>query len=192
MFVLCNSCGYFIFDSIIEYYYNTNDILLNLHHVVVVITTVMSLRNKYSGFEYMLSILCAEASNPYLVIRTTLRITGKKQTSLYANNDLVFAAVFLLMRLIICPLLLLMCFESPHCIYAAKLGVCIVLFVSLLWAYKIFKGIFELIKKSYESDNNKMPGYLKMIHGFVMFVNGKGMMTNIYHAIVFCIIVMLP
>ena len=52
MILLLNSFAYFVFDSIIEYYYSTNDVLLNLHHFVVVITSFINIRNRSGGFEY--------------------------------------------------------------------------------------------------------------------------------------------
>ena len=37
----------------------------------------------------------AELSNPFLICRTVLRILGKKETTLYKVNEILFAAVFI-------------------------------------------------------------------------------------------------
>ena len=70
--------------------------------------------------------MIAEASNPFLVTRTTLRIIGQKNTALYANNELIFAGVFIFMRVLVCPFLMIGVYESPSGIYALKLSGCIV------------------------------------------------------------------
>jgi hypothetical protein len=204
MFVFLNSYAYFVFDSIIEYYYNTNDFLLNLHHVVVVAATYMTIRNKSSGFEYLcksiylltfiyiVGMICAEASNPFLVVRTTLRIIGQKNTALYAKNEYLFAAVFILIRVILCPYILIAIYESPSTTYTGKLSCSLVLFVSLLWAYKIFRGIFEKIKKAYEEKGAKMPPTLQRLYKYVQFINGKGTLTRVFHVFVFMVVIIVP
>jgi hypothetical protein len=53
MGMMVHSGAYFTFDTIIELYYGTTDILMNLHHVFVLAATYFHVRNTYSGWEYM-------------------------------------------------------------------------------------------------------------------------------------------
>ena len=53
MILMIHSFSYFVYDSIIEIYYGTDDFLTNAHHVVVLAATYFHIRNQYGGFEYI-------------------------------------------------------------------------------------------------------------------------------------------
>jgi hypothetical protein len=53
MFLICHSFAYFAYDSIIEVYYGTDDLLTNAHHIVVVAATYFHIRNTHGGFEFI-------------------------------------------------------------------------------------------------------------------------------------------
>lgn len=51
--LICHSFAYFVYDSLVEIYYGTDDMLTNGHHAVVVVATFFHLKNKFGGFEYI-------------------------------------------------------------------------------------------------------------------------------------------
>jgi hypothetical protein len=51
--LMIHAFAYFIYDSIIEVYYGTDDLLTNLHHVCVVAMTYFHIKSQTSGFEYI-------------------------------------------------------------------------------------------------------------------------------------------
>lgn len=93
--------------------------------------------------------LLAEVSNPFLIFRTLLKILGKKDTKFYRVNDIVFAVVFITARVLVTPLLMVYIYEGENILYSVKLGISLVLYVQLFWAYRIIELIFETIVNSY-------------------------------------------
>ena len=53
MLMLSHATAYFIFDSIIEIAYKTDDFLTNSHHVSVLMVSYFCLRAPHTGFEYI-------------------------------------------------------------------------------------------------------------------------------------------
>jgi hypothetical protein len=87
--------------------------------------------------------LLAEVSNPFLILRTILKILGKKSTTLSKVNNVVFAVIFIFARVILTPLFLIYMYEGHNVLYSIKLGVSFILYVQLFWAYRIIQLIFE-------------------------------------------------
>ena len=52
MFVMCHALAYFVFDSVIEIIYGTDDVLTNIHHIVVIYANYCHMKGPYGGFEY--------------------------------------------------------------------------------------------------------------------------------------------
>jgi len=73
---MVHAAAYFVYDSIIEIVYGTADTLTNMHHVFVLVACYFHLSNHYSGWEYVVLHFLAEISNPFLIIRTYLKISG--------------------------------------------------------------------------------------------------------------------
>ena len=110
----------------------------------------------------------AELSNPFLICRTVLRILGKKETTLYKVNEILFAAVFIIMRVIFTPMFLIYMFEGHNVLYSIKLGVSFILYVQLFWAYRIIFLIFEMLRDPYAKKDKDAPilvelGYQTML-----------------------------
>jgi hypothetical protein len=123
MVLMTHSLAYFIYDTLIEIYYGTADTITNAHHFIVLAGTVMHVRSKYNGFEFILCHLIAESSNPFIIIRTLLKLSGDTSSKLYSFNEYLFATVFIVARMIITPILLIVMYEAPHVIYTSKLSV---------------------------------------------------------------------
>ncbi len=99
----------------------------------------------------------AETSNPFLIYRTLLRIQGKKDTTFYRVNDVIFAVVFIVARVFLTPLFVVYMFEGYNVLYSIKLGVEFILFVQLMWAYRIIELVFEAIRTAYEKKEKTVP-----------------------------------
>ena len=167
--------AYFTYDSIIEIYYGTDDLLTNMHHVIVVFSTCFFFFNKYGGFEYIGKILnsnftvlhlIAEISNPFLILRTLLKIVGMKDSKLYEINDIIFATVFLFVRMLLTPLAMIYMYEGKNVLTAAKIGTQFVLFIQLFWCYRVLFLIAEKAKNSYNTkggDSNE-PLWVKIFY----------------------------
>lgn len=98
-------------------------------------------------FDYLLVLhLMAELSNPFLLLRTGLKIIGKKHTKLYEINEIVFASVFLILRVILTPLVLIPLYEGDNILAVDKLGTSIIFYIQLFWAYKILFNIGDKLK----------------------------------------------
>lgn len=90
-------------------------------------------------------------------MRTVLKITGKRDSQLYFLNEIVFAAIFIIVRVLIAPWFLIYIFESAGTAYPLKLGVCITLFVGLLWANRIIELVFEALRAPYAKKDKTAP-----------------------------------
>jgi hypothetical protein len=88
----------------------------------------------------------AEVSNPFLIIRTIMKIRGNKDSKFYAVNDLIFANVFLFVRMLLTPIAMIYMYEGRNVLTAAKFGIQFVLFIQLFWCYRILFLIAERIK----------------------------------------------
>ncbi|CDW77088.1 transmembrane protein [Stylonychia lemnae] len=148
--LMVHSFAYFTFDSIIEIYYGTDDALTNAHHLVVLIASFTHVKNSFGGFEYIVLHLITEISNPFLIIRTVLKICGMKETMIYAVNDMIFATIFLFFRMIVTPCALIYMFEGHNILAADKVGTAAILFIQLFWCYRILYLIMEKIRENYK------------------------------------------
>ena len=55
-FMLVHGAAYFLVDSILEISYKTDDMLMNLHHVAVLMVSYFNMRAPHSGYEYLCKI----------------------------------------------------------------------------------------------------------------------------------------
>lgn len=51
--MVSHSFAYFIFDTIIEVYYRTDDMLTNVHHAVCLLVSYFGMRAPHSAFEFV-------------------------------------------------------------------------------------------------------------------------------------------
>lgn len=110
----------------------------------------------------------AEISNPFLQFRTALRIVGKKDTWYYKLNDKIFAAVFIVARLIVSPVLLVYMYEANNILFITKFGMSLVVFIQFLWGFKILYNIGLLLKEIFDTketkDKGDMPAWARIFH----------------------------
>ena len=55
-----HALAYFVFDSVLEVSYGTDDLLTNCHHVCAILVSYFCMRAEHSGFEYIGKILTNE------------------------------------------------------------------------------------------------------------------------------------
>lgn len=88
---------------------------------------------------------------------------GKKDTWYYKLNDKIFAAVFLVARLILSPVIMIYIYEGNNVLFVSKFGMCLVVFIQYLWGLKILYNIGLLLKEIFETqetkDKGSMPGW---------------------------------
>ena len=95
-----------------------------------------------------------------------LKLLNKKDTSLYKINEVLFASIFLLARVILTPLFLIYMFEGHNVLYSIKLGVSFILYVQLFWAYRILYLLFEGAREPYVKKEKKAPAWIENSFSF--------------------------
>ena len=114
----------------------TLDMMTFFHHVVILGFGQAYYWNAAGGIESLckpLTLVCllvGEMSNPYLTVRTMLKLTNKKHTVLYIVNDIIFAITWILARSVIGPILLIYCLPVEVMPFFTKLGLIFTLFIS--------------------------------------------------------------
>ncbi|KAG8305854.1 hypothetical protein J6590_060209 [Homalodisca vitripennis] len=93
------SLGYFLYDLGWSLYHQTEPAIMILHHVVSVISIGTVLFTRTSGGEAVAGILSLEMTNPLLQMRWFLRTAGYNNTLAHTIVELLFVAMFLVMRL---------------------------------------------------------------------------------------------
>ena len=86
---------YFLTGLIIETWVGTIDRTTLMHHLIIISSAIQFYWNPYGGFESMVVLFVGEVSNPFLTLRTFLKLRGAKGTRLYFMNDIAFISVFL-------------------------------------------------------------------------------------------------
>ena len=71
----------------------------------------------------------AESSNPFIIIRTMLKIKDMRDTRFYRINEIIFAGIFITVRMFLTPLVLVYIYEADKVIYGTKFGIAFVLYV---------------------------------------------------------------
>jgi hypothetical protein len=67
---------------------------------------------------------------------------------LYKINELVFVAIYLPVRMVLTPLILIYMYEADQVIYATKFGVTFVLYIQLFWCYKVLHMAVGVAKEA--------------------------------------------
>ena len=101
--IIINSSAYFIYDLIMEWYYNILDLVTAIHHLCSILLPMYFFWNKYGGDEYLMTLFLAEVSNPCLITRTILKSLKKTDTNYFTWIEAFFAVSFLLIRVFIAP-----------------------------------------------------------------------------------------
>ncbi len=121
-----------------------------------------------------------------------LRILGKKESTLYKVNELLFASMFIIMRVIFTPMFLIYMFEGHNVLYSIKLGICFILYVQLFWAYRIIYLIFEMFREPYVKKEKKAPALVELGYQIMLKVEKDKKVRMAVTIINFIVIFVLP
>ena len=102
--ILAHSLGYFMHDFVKNQLLASIDITSELHHIICLYGFATTLTNEYGGTEISNGMILAEFSNIFLKLRALMKFYNLKNNKLYFINELIFAIVFLLLRIVIGPL----------------------------------------------------------------------------------------
>ena len=136
--------------------------------------------------------LLAEVSNPFLIMRTCLKILKKTETTLYKVNDVIFASVYLFARVLLTPFFVVYMFEAHNVLYSIKLGASFVLYVQLFWAYRILYLIFEGAREPYDKKDKKAPKWIELSFGVMEAVQNNAKVRKAVAFSQFIIIFVVP
>jgi len=137
----------------------------------------------------------AEISNPFLIIRTILKIRGMKDSKFYEVNDIIFATVFLFVRMLLTPLAMIYMYEGRNVLTAAKFGIQFVLYIQLFWCYRILFLVAEKVKNGYKAkchDHNEEPLWVKTFYEIFRSLTQDKQTKMVVSLINFIWVIILP
>jgi|TARA_B100001142_G_scaffold309062_1_gene341193 hypothetical protein len=139
------SLSYFVYDLI--YCAVVGELESVFHHMFTIGGLASGVFEGKSGSELVACLFLMEVSNPSLHLRTVLAEMGLKNSALASMNNLIFALVFLVCRLVIGPPLVYKTMVCPDNAYIVKAGGFGILAVSLMWGMKIVNMLLREVKK---------------------------------------------
>ena len=139
------SLSYFVYDLV--YCSLQGELESVFHHFFTIGGLASGVLNGKSGAELCACLFLMEVSNPSLHLRTLLLEMGLKNTALFSANNLAFAFVFLVCRLVIGPPLVWKTLASPDNEFIVKLGGFGILAVSVMWGWRIVMMFIKEAKK---------------------------------------------
>ncbi|KAJ7304981.1 hypothetical protein JRQ81_010715 [Phrynocephalus forsythii] len=143
MFLLCLTLGYFIFDLAWCMYFSSEDELMLSHHMMSIWGMVIVLVHGESATEINAVIFISEITNPLLQARWFMRSLGYYHNFVGDLVDGLFAALFLVFRIIAGAWIVLAVLKSPKTILILKVGVLAMYVVSMLF----FVDICNFLKR---------------------------------------------
>ncbi|CDW79429.1 UNKNOWN [Stylonychia lemnae] len=175
---------------------NTPYFSLHLLAVEIPLEDSNTLVSLLIGFQTLVCHLLAEVSNPFLQIRTALRIVKKSDTWYYKLNDKIFAVVFILARLIVSPILLFYTFEGDNTTTFLKLGFASVTFIQFFWGMKILYNIGVMVKEHFDELESKekesRPLWAKVFHDVFYAIDKNKQVRLIFSIVNFATFVFIP
>lgn len=95
---ISNSCAYFIYDSIVEWYFETLDPGITAHHIASVSLTVACLMDEYGGTAMMSGLFFAELSNQFFILRAAWKRKGQEDTLTFQIFLWAYALLYIYSR----------------------------------------------------------------------------------------------
>ena len=139
------SLSYFVYDLV--YCSIQGELESVFHHFFTIGGLASGVLNGKSGSELCACLFLMEVSNPSLHLRTLLLEMGLKNTTIFSINNLLFAFVFLVCRLVIGPPLVWKTITCPDNEFIVKLGGFGILAVSIMWGWRIVMMFVKEAKK---------------------------------------------
>ncbi|XP_066495805.1 TLC domain-containing protein 5-like [Tiliqua scincoides] len=156
--LMCLTLGYFIFDLSWCIYFNSEGILMLLHHFLSICGTVIVLALGRSATEVNAVIFVSEITNPLLQLRWFLRHMGCYHSFMGDVVDYLFIALFLALRIVGGAWIMHSVVTSSQTILVLKGGVLAMYLVSLGFLLNIVSFARRKTLKKYCTWKSKRPG----------------------------------
>ena len=150
--VLLITCGYFIFDTIFCVYMETETFLMILHHITSLVFTQYPLYLNMYGYETIVALYIMELTNPLLHFRWFLRSMGLHETRLAFINELVFAVLFLVLRMALGSYTMYVIIINNDTHIFLKFGTICMQTVNAVFSYQILKLMYRKLLKPLLTD----------------------------------------
>ena len=100
--VLCNSLGYFIYDSVLNAYYNTLDVYITFHHMAAIWGLLAAWIDTYGASGTTLILFLSEITTPLYITKWRYeRMTIPENSCEYQVLVMIYSFMFLVSRVII-------------------------------------------------------------------------------------------
>jgi len=144
------SLSYFIYDFSCCLFDSSISLSNCIHHLVSILGLGGGVAYASCGSELIGCLWLMEISNPFMHMRELLKELGYKDSNLSILNDICFAFIFTLARLIIGPYIvyLTVTANDPLILKVTSVGLRV---VSIFWFYKIAKMVQYKIAKAKKS-----------------------------------------
>ncbi|KAJ6653955.1 hypothetical protein lerEdw1_007587 [Lerista edwardsae] len=156
--LMCLTLGYFIFDLSWCIYFNSEGILMLLHHALSICGTVIVLALGQSATEVNAVVFVSEITNPLLQLRWFLRDMGCYHSLVGDVVDFLFIALFLTLRIVAGAWIVHSVALSSRTILTLKWGVLAMYLVSLGFLLDILHFARRKMLQKYCTWKSKNPG----------------------------------
>ena len=85
-------------DFIVANYYKEGDLLVNIHHICVLIGFPGVISGSYGASDVLESLLLAEVTNPFYYTRVLSQIFAMENERFVKINNLIFVALYIVIR----------------------------------------------------------------------------------------------
>lgn len=144
------SMGYFIYDTVEGLRLGLNDIWMNIHHAVIVISYLQAFYFNNCRIDIMFAMFLGELSNPCNILRQNFAFVGRNADS--KKLGIWFVAAFIPLRLILCPLAGRWSILNPDLSYILKVNVALMILVGLIWVWKTINLAAKQLSESFPSN----------------------------------------
>lgn len=147
---LSMSLSYFIYDFGCCLFDSSISVSNCIHHLVSILGLGVGVVYATCGSELTGCLWLMEISNPFMHMRELLKELGYKDSRLSILNDICFAFIFTLARLMVGPYLVYLTItaNNPLIVKVTSVGLQV---VSIFWFYKIAKMVQYKIAKAKKS-----------------------------------------
>mgnify|MGYP001567766370 CR=1 FL=1 len=101
IFLVSNSCGYFLYDFIAMAYFKLLDKAMCFHHFICITGMWIALASGISGNYISAGIFISEVSNPFMHARIILKHFELRYTKAYEFSEICYIILFIFGRIII-------------------------------------------------------------------------------------------
>lgn len=162
--ILSISYSYFVYDTILDCYYNVLSPMLIAHHAIVLIACFFPLAYRRYGTESIYAMLITEISGPFYHLRSILPFIGSDL--LKKVNDIVFMVVFTIARTVVISPVMRQTQYDKNAPLLFKLQQFGLWYLSLIWCWQIANSAAKILKEDI------FPGWgiFRAFYGFMRYI----------------------